>query len=107
MRVRRFELRLIGSALVACWAVAAGLILLAYRPGGPFDVIVGILAMAPIGIALAGVIWPPVTGGDRSFPAMIWLGIVALLFLFPSIQGILNQLVALGSQTLQIGRAHV
>ena len=100
MRVRRFELRLIGSALVACWAVAAGLILLAYRPGGPFDVIVGILAMVPIGIALAGVIWPPVTRGDRSFPAMVWLGIGALLFLFPSIKGILDQLVALGSQTL-------
>ena len=100
MRVRRFELRLIGSALVACWAVAAGLILLAYRPGGPFDVIVGVLAMTPIGIAVTGVIWPPVTRGDRSFPAMIWLGIGALLFLVPSIRGVLDQLVALGSQTL-------
>lgn len=100
MRVRRFELRLIGSALVVCWAMAAGLILLAYRPGGPFDVIVGVLAMAPIGIALAGVIWPPLARGDLSFPAMVWLGIGALLFLVPSIRGVLDQLVALGSQTL-------
>ena len=37
MRVRRFELRLVGAALVVGWTVAAGLVLLAYRPGGPLD----------------------------------------------------------------------
>ena len=37
MRVRRFELRLIGVALVACWSLAGALVLLAYRPGGPLD----------------------------------------------------------------------
>ena len=47
MRVRAFELRLIAVALVACWAVAAGLVLLAYRPGGPFDIVVGLTAMTP------------------------------------------------------------
>jgi hypothetical protein len=100
VRVRRFELRLLAVALVVCWAIAAGLVLLAYRPGGPLDVVVGIVAMAPIAIAAAGVIWPPVARGDVAFPVIVWLGLVALLCLIPSIGGIVNQLVALGSQTL-------
>ncbi|HET9756261.1 MAG TPA: hypothetical protein VFP66_07150 [Candidatus Limnocylindrales bacterium] len=100
MRVRTFELRLIGVALVACWTLTAALVLLAYRPGGPIDVVVGVLACVPVAIALAAVIWPPVTHGDRSFPAMVWLGIGALLVLVPSMAGLLVQLRALGSQTL-------
>ena len=100
MRVRRFELRLIAVALVVCWSIAAGLILLAYRPGGPFDLIVGVLAMTPVAIALSGVIWPPVARGDRAFPATVWLGIIALLCLVPSILEVLTQLVSFGSRTL-------
>jgi hypothetical protein len=100
VRVRSFELRLIGSALVACWAVSGGLILLAYRPGGPFDLIVGLTSLGPIAIAVAGVIWPPVARGHQAFSAMVWLGIVGLLCLVPSITGVFDQLTALGSQTL-------
>ncbi len=100
MRVRSFELRLIGSVLVACWMVSGGLILLAYRPGGPFDLVVGLTALGPIPIALSGVIWPPVARGDIAFPAIVWLGIIGLLCLVPSIKGILDQLTAFGSQTL-------
>jgi hypothetical protein len=100
VRVRRFELRLIAVALVVCWSVAAGLVLLAYRPGGPFDLIVGFLAMTPVAIALAGVIWPPVARGDHAFPATVWLGILALLCLVPSIAGVLTQLLSFGSRTL-------
>lgn len=100
MRVRNFELRLIGSGLVACWMVSGGLILLAYRPGGPFDLIVGLTALGPIAIALAGVIWPPVARGHVAFPAIVWLGITGLLCLVPSIAGIVGQLTAFGSQTL-------
>ena len=100
MRVRAFELRLIAIALVVCWSVAAGLVLLAYRPGGPFDVIVGLTAMVPIAIALAGVIWPPVARGDVAFPAIVWLGILALLCLVPSIADIVTQLLGYGSRTL-------
>ena len=55
MRVRRFGLRLIGSALVGAWGLAAALVLLAYRPGGPLDVVVGITMLLPLGIAAAGV----------------------------------------------------
>ena len=100
MRVRVFELRLIGSALAACWAVAGGLILLTYRPGGPFDLVVGLTALGPIAVALAGVLWPPVARGDRAFPAIVWLGIVGILCLIPSIAGVVDQLTAFGSQTL-------
>jgi hypothetical protein len=100
VRVRRFELRLIASALVVCWSIAAGLVLLAYRPGGPLDLIVGLTAMTPIIIALAGAIWPPVARGDLAFPTMVGLGVIALLCLVPSITGVVTQLLAYGSRTL-------
>jgi hypothetical protein len=100
VRVRSFELRLIGGALVACWMASSGLILLTYRPGGPFDLIVGLTTVGPIAIAAAGVAWPPVARGDRAFSTIVWLGILALLCLVPSIIGTLDQLTALGTQTL-------
>ena len=100
VRVRRFELRLVGLALVAGWIVAAGLVLIAYRPGGPLDVLVGLTLTLPIVIAIAGVAWPPVTRGSTAFAGMVWLGIAALLCLLPSIAGVVEQIQALGSQTL-------
>ncbi|MEX1170151.1 MAG: hypothetical protein WEE50_08425, partial [Chloroflexota bacterium] len=93
-------LRLIGSALVACWAASGGLLLLTYRPGGPLDLVVGLTALGPIAIAIAGVVWPPVARGDRAFSSIMWLGIGGLLCLVPSIVGLVNQLTAYGSQTL-------
>ena len=100
MRVRQFELRLVGAALVVGWTIAAGLVLLAYRPGGPLDVLVGLTMAIPIAIAAAGTIWPPLARGSVAFASMVWLGIGALLCLVPSIAGLIDQLQALGSQTL-------
>src|SRR5262245_47228651 len=100
MRVRRFELRLIALALLVAWTVAAALVLLAYRPGGPLDLLVGLTAMIPVAIALAAVIWPPVARGAQAFPATVWLGFLALLCLIPSIAGVVTQLLAYGSRTL-------
>lgn len=100
MRVRAFELRLIAVALVVCWAVAAGLLLLAYRPGGPLDIVVGLTAMTPIAIASAGAIWPPVARGNVAFPVTVGLGVLALLCLVPSIAGVVTQLLAFESRTL-------
>lgn len=100
MRVRQFELRLIGVALVVAWTVAAILVLVAYRPGGPLDVLVGVTFLIPIGIAVGSVVWPPVARGAGAFPLMVSIGLGSLLVLLPSIGGLWNQLEALGSQTL-------
>ena len=100
MRARRFELRLLGGALVGAWGLAAILVLLSYRPGGPLDVVVGITMLVPLGIAISGLVWPPVARGRDTYPMVVALGVGSLLLLLPSIGGLLNQLQALGSQTL-------
>lgn len=100
VRVRRFELRLIAIALLVAWSVAAVLILFAYRPGGPLDILVGLAALGPIVIATLGVVWPPLPRGAGAFPLMVCLGLGTLLLLLPSIAGIFRQLAGLGSQTL-------
>ena len=100
MRVRLFELRLIAATLTTLWTIAAGLVLLGYRPGGPIDVVVGLVAMLPIPISLAALIWPPAARGRRAFASVVWLGLTAILVLIPSIAAILGQLLARGPQTL-------
>ncbi len=100
MRARRLELRLLAVALVTAWAAAAALVLVAYRPGGPLDILVGLTMLAPLAIAVVAVRWPPVVRGQGAFPLMVTLGVLSLLLLIPSIGGVLNQILALGSQTL-------
>jgi hypothetical protein len=100
MRVRRFELRVVGSALAVGWAISAVLVLVGYRPGGPLDLVVGLTMLGPVAVALAGIAWPPVARGTGAFPLMVWLGIVAMLCLIPSISGVVEQLQASGSRTL-------
>jgi hypothetical protein len=100
VRVRTFELRLIALVLVGCWTLAAGRVLIDYRPGGPIDIAVGVAAMLPALIALAGVVWPPVARGDRAFAGMVSLAAGSLLLLVPSIADVTVQLGARGVQTL-------
>lgn len=100
MRVRTFELRLIAALLVACWTLTAVIVLLGYRPGGPVDVAVGVAAIGPVLIAVAALLWPPATHGSTAFAAMVWLGLVSLLVLVPSIIDVVDQLVQGGAQTL-------
>jgi hypothetical protein len=80
--------------------MAAALVLLAYRPGGPLDVLVGVTMLVPIGIAGLAVIWPPLARGAGAFPLMVALGAGSLLLLVPSIAGLVDQLQLLGSRTL-------
>lgn len=100
MRVRTIELRLIAIALTACWTLTAGVVLLGYRPGGPVDIAVGVAAVLPVAIALAGLVWPPATHGERALAAIVWLGLGSLLLLVPSIADVSTQLVQGGAQTL-------
>ncbi|MEI8332994.1 MAG: hypothetical protein WCH74_03975, partial [Chloroflexota bacterium] len=52
MRVRTLQLRLLAAGLVALWALAAALVVLGYRPGGPLDLVVGIAAAVPTMVAV-------------------------------------------------------
>ncbi len=100
MRVRVFELRLLAGVLTVLWVVGGGLVLVAYRPGGPIDLLVGVAALAPVPVAAAALVWPPAARSGRAFALIAWLAIAAGLLLVPSIGGVLNQILARGPQTL-------
>jgi hypothetical protein len=100
MRVRRLGLRILGLTLVGAWASAAALVLLAYRPGGPLDVVVGVTMLVPLGIAVAGVVWPPLARRELTHALIVSLALATLLVLLPSIGLVVDQLRAFGSQTL-------
>ena len=100
MRVRAFELRLIAAGSTVLWTVTAGLVLLGYRPGGPIDLLVGLVALVPIAIAAIGLVWPPAARHDVVFTATVWLGLLAILVLVPSIGGVVFQLTSAGTQTI-------
>ena len=100
MRVRQFELRLLAVALTILWAAGAGVILVAYRPGGPVDLLVGIAASLPLLVSVASIVWPPLVRSDRGSAGVFWLGLVAGLLLLPSIAGVTGQVVEGGTQAL-------
>jgi hypothetical protein len=100
MRVRQLELRLLAAALAGGWATTAGLLLVGYRPGGPIDLLVGLLACLPVPIAVAAVRWPPVPRGRLAFPSIVALGTLSLLVLVPSIGDLVVRLARGGPQTL-------
>jgi hypothetical protein len=100
VRVRAFELRLIAMGFTLLWTVTAGFVLLGYRPGGPIDLLVGLAALLPVAIALAGIVWPPAARSDGVFIATVWLGLLATMVLIPSIGGVVFQLTSAGTQTI-------
>ena len=100
MRVRLLELRLIAVGLAALWAVAAVLLLGGYRPGGPADLLVGLASLAPLGVAIIAVAWPPAARGRLAFRAIAALGVTTVIILLPSLAGLVAQLLGQGLQTL-------
>ncbi len=76
--------RLLGVLLLVLWAGVAVTILVYYRPGGPWDVLVAAAAFAPVLIAAAAVVRPPIARIDHSEAwranlAVAWVGLVAAL----------------------------
>ena len=100
MRVRQFELRLLAVALTVLWAVGGGIVLIAYRPGGPVDVLVGVAASLPLLVSVAAIVWPPLVKGYGGAAGVFWIGLAAALLLIPSIASVLGQLLEGGPQTL-------
>jgi hypothetical protein len=100
MRVRLLELRLIAVGLAGLWAVVAVLLLVGYRPGGPADLLVGIGSLAPLGVAILAVAWPPGARGRLAFRVIATLGAATVIILLPSLAGLVAQLLGQGLQTL-------
>jgi len=91
VRVRLFELRLLALALTVLWAAGGGIVLIAYRPGGPLDMLVGVTASLPLLVSVAPIVWPPLVRSDRGSAGVFWLGLVAGLLLIPSIASVAVQ----------------
>jgi hypothetical protein len=100
VRVRLFELRLLAVALTALWAAGGGVVLIAYRPGGPLDMLVGISASLPLLVSVASIVWPPLVRSNRGSAGVFWLGLVAGLMLIPSIAAVTSQVLSRRSQPL-------
>jgi hypothetical protein len=97
---RLIGLRLIAASLVGLWAGLALIIVLSYRPGGPWDTVVAAAAFLPIPIAAVAVIWPPLVRPWRAAAAIAWLGIIAMLLSAPLVLVVINSVAAGGHQTL-------
>ncbi len=100
MRVRLFELRLLAVALTVLWAAGGGIVLIGYRPGGPWDLLVGVTAALPLLVAVAPIVWPPLVTSDRGSAGVFWIGLVAGLLLVPAIVSVTAQVLARTSEPL-------
>jgi hypothetical protein len=100
VRVRLFELRLLAVALTVLWAAGGGIVLIGYRPGGPWDLLVGVTAGMPLLVAVAPIVWPPLVTSNRGSAGVFWIGLIAGLMLVPSIASVAAQVLARSSEPL-------
>jgi hypothetical protein len=100
VRVRQFELRLLAVALTVLWAAGGGIVLVAYRPGGPLDLLVGVAASLPLLVSVASIVWPPLVRSDPESAGVFWIGYIAALLLLPSIGGVAAQVFQGGAVPL-------
>jgi hypothetical protein len=100
VRVRVFEMRLLAAGLTALWAATSLLVLVAYRPGGPADLLVGIALLLPVGIAAMALAWPPAAHGPQAFRLISALAVGTGLILLPSLASLWRQIADRGLQTL-------
>jgi hypothetical protein len=96
----RGPMRALAIGLVVLWAATAVAVAAAYRPGGPFDVVVIIVSGVPVLVALAGTVWPPLAASHRHRLAVVWIWIVAVLFGIPVVYGVAATLTSGGPQNL-------
>jgi hypothetical protein len=76
------------------WALGGFVVLIAYRPGGPWDLMVGATTLLPLLVSVAGFVWPPLVTSNRGSAGVFWLGLVAGLLLIPSIAGVTGDVLA-------------
>ncbi len=101
----RWLSRVMAVCLLGLWTGLFLVILIAYRPGGPWDALVAAAAFAPVLIAAVAVVWPPMPdpeGRDqwRSRAAIAWVGLLALLLVGSMLVLEVRILAAGGDQAL-------
>ena len=96
----RRQLRLLAVILTGLWAVTAIAIATAYRPGGPVDVLVALACFVPVAIADLGVIRPARKLTRRHRLILLWIWIMAVLFVLPVIYGVASTVTPEGVQGL-------
>jgi hypothetical protein len=98
--IRVLGLRLLAAVLAGLWTGLAISLLVAYRPGGPLDLLIGAAAFLPVLVAVAAIAWPPVLEDWRAAAAVAWLGIGSALLVTPLLGGVIDTLAEGGRQEL-------
>jgi hypothetical protein len=93
-------LRLLAIVLAGLWVALAVAVLVAYHPGGPFDLLVRAAVFVPVVIAGMAVVYPPIGHDQREAAAIGWLGLIDVLLLIPLLAGVLQTLQNEASQSL-------
>ena len=93
-------MRLLAVILTVLWAVTAVSIAVAYRPGGPVDVLVALACFVPVAIADLGVIRPAKRLSHGHRLALVWVWILAVIFVLPVIYGVASTVTPEGVQGL-------
>jgi hypothetical protein len=96
----RRQMRLLAVILTLLWAVTAVSVAVAYRPGGPVDVLVALACFVPVAIADLGVIRPAKRLSRRHRLALVWVWILAVIFVLPVIYGVASTITPEGVQGL-------
>lgn len=93
-------MRILAVILTLVWAGIAIVVASAYRPGGPIDIVVALACFAPVLVADAGVVWPPLSRSHRGRVALVWIWVVAILLAIPVLYGIAVNLASSGPRSL-------
>ncbi|MET0772689.1 MAG: hypothetical protein ABWZ82_06375 [Candidatus Limnocylindrales bacterium] len=104
-RILREAGRLVAVLLLVLWAALAVTIVVYYRPGGPWDVLVASAAFAPVAIAASAVIRPPLArvahpDAWRANLIVAWVGLVAVLLVGALLVLEIRVIAQPGDQTL-------
>src|SRR3954470_5963803 len=85
-------LRMLAIVLAGLWLALAVSVLVAYHPGGPYDLLVRAAIFIPVPIAMLAVVFPPVGHDQRESAAIGWLGLIDVLLLLPLFAGVFDTL---------------
>jgi hypothetical protein len=83
---------MLAIVLASLWLALAVSVLVAYHPGGPYDLLVRAAIFIPVPIAMLAVVFPPVGHDQRESAAIGWLGLIDVLLLVPLLAGVFDTL---------------